>query len=61
MSNKVTKINVHVIKCDLTQPFAFSQGWVKKRSSTLVEIAAAKRNRLLEMSWYPSLRFGLRT
>ena len=38
MSNKVTKINVHVIKCDLTQPFAFSQGWVKKRSSTLVEI-----------------------
>ena len=38
MTNKVTKVNVHVIKCDLSQPFAFSQGWVKKRSATLVEI-----------------------
>ena len=38
MTNKVTKVNVHVIKCDLNQPFSFSQGWVKQRSATLVEI-----------------------
>ena len=38
MTIKVTKIAVHVIKCDLDIPFAFSQGWVKKRSATLVEI-----------------------
>ena len=38
MTIKVSKINVHVIKCDLDQPFAFSQGWVNKRSATLVEI-----------------------
>ena len=38
MTIKVTKITVHVIKCDLDIPFAFSQGWVKKRSATLVEI-----------------------
>ena len=38
MTIKVTKVNVHVIKCNLDQPFAFSQGWVKKRSATLVQI-----------------------
>ena len=38
MTIKVTKIAVHLIKCDLDIPFAFSQGWVKKRSATLVEI-----------------------
>ena len=38
MAIKVTKVNVHVIKCNLEQPFAFSQGWVNKRSATLVEI-----------------------
>ncbi len=38
MTIKVTKIAVHVIKCDLDIPFSFSQGWVKKRSATLVEI-----------------------
>ena len=38
MSLKITKINVHVIKSPLIKPFAFSQGWVKERSATLVEI-----------------------
>ncbi len=38
MTIKVTKVNIHVIKCNLNQPFAFSQGWVKKRSATLVQI-----------------------
>ena len=38
MSLKIKDIIVHVIKSDLDVPFAFSQGWVKKRSVTLVEI-----------------------
>ena len=38
MSFKIKDIIVHVIKSDLDVPFAFSQGWVKKRSATLVEI-----------------------
>jgi hypothetical protein len=38
MSLKIKDIIVHVIKSDLDIPFAFSQGWVKKRSATLVEI-----------------------
>ena len=38
MSIKITDVIVHVIKSDLDVPFAFSQGWVKKRSATLVEI-----------------------
>ena len=38
MSIKIKDIIVHVIKSDLDVPFAFSQGWVTKRSATLVEI-----------------------
>ena len=38
MSIKITKINIHIIKSKLQEPFAFSQGWVKERSATLVEI-----------------------
>jgi len=38
MSIKIKDIIVHVIKSELDIPFAFSQGWVKKRSATLVEI-----------------------
>ena len=35
---KITEIRIHVLKTALTEPFAFSQGWVKQRSSTLVEV-----------------------
>jgi D-galactarolactone cycloisomerase len=35
---KIAGIRVHILKSPLSQPFAFSQGWVKTRSATLVEI-----------------------
>jgi D-galactarolactone cycloisomerase len=35
---KITAIQTHVLKSPLTQPFAFSQGWVNTRSATLVEV-----------------------
>ncbi len=35
---KITDIRIHVLKSALTEPFAFSQGWVKQRSATLVEV-----------------------
>ena len=35
---KITAVNVHVLKSPLAEPFAFSQGWVRQRSATLVEI-----------------------
>ena len=38
MGIKITDIVVHIIKSSLEVPFAFSQGWVKQRSATLVEI-----------------------
>jgi len=38
MGIKITNVDIHVIKSDLDVPFAFSQGWVNKRSATLVEI-----------------------
>ncbi|MDB9916036.1 mandelate racemase/muconate lactonizing enzyme family protein [Alphaproteobacteria bacterium] len=38
MGLKITDIVVHIIKSNLEVPFAFSQGWVKQRSATLVEI-----------------------
>ena len=38
MSIKITSIKVHVIQSHLETPFSFSQGWVNKRSATLVEI-----------------------
>ena len=38
MGIKITNVYIHVIKSDLDVPFAFSQGWVNKRSATLVEI-----------------------
>lgn len=36
---KIDRIRVHILKCPLETPFAFSQGWVHQRSATLVEIA----------------------
>lgn len=35
---KITNIRVHILKSPLSQPFAFSQGWVRQRCATLVEI-----------------------
>ena len=36
---KITTVRVHVLKSPLAEPFAFSQGWVRQRSATLVEIS----------------------
>lgn len=35
---KITGVRIHILKSQLEQPFAFSQGWVRQRSATLVEI-----------------------
>ena len=35
---KITGAKVHILKSKLEQPFAFSQGWVRQRSATLVEV-----------------------
>jgi D-galactarolactone cycloisomerase len=35
---KITGVRVHVLKSPLAQPFAFSQGWVRQRAATLVEV-----------------------
>lgn len=35
---KITAVDVFVLKTPLDEPFAFSQGWVRQRSATLVRI-----------------------
>jgi D-galactarolactone cycloisomerase len=35
---KIVDVKVHLLQSALTQPFAFSQGWVRRRSATLVEV-----------------------
>ena len=35
---KITDLHIHVLKSPLSEPFAFSQGWVRQRSATLLEI-----------------------
>ena len=35
---KIGDIKIHVLKSALAEPFAFSQGWVRQRSATLVEV-----------------------
>lgn len=35
---KIVEIKAHPLRTELQQPFAFSQGWVKHRSATLVEV-----------------------
>ena len=35
---KIVDIRIHVLKSPLAEPFAFSQGWVRQRSATLVEV-----------------------
>jgi len=39
---KITDIQIHVLKSPLAEPFAFSQGWVRQRSATLVEVITAE-------------------
>ncbi len=36
---RITGIKIHVLKSPLSEPFAFSQGWVRQRSATLIEVA----------------------
>jgi len=36
---KITDVRVHMLQSPLAQPFAFSQGWVDRRSATLVEVS----------------------
>ena len=40
---KITDIAIHVLKSPLAEPFAFSQGWVRQRSATLVEVMTDQR------------------
>src|SRR6185436_13359171 len=35
---KIADLHIHVLKSPLAEPFAFSQGWVKQRCATLLEI-----------------------
>ena len=35
---KITNVRAHVLRSQLPQPFAFSQGWVFSRGATLVEV-----------------------
>lgn len=35
---KIVEVRVHPLRTPLEQPFAFSQGWVRHRSATIVEI-----------------------
>jgi D-galactarolactone cycloisomerase len=35
---KIIDVKVHVLQSPLAEPFAFSQGWVHRRSATLVEV-----------------------
>jgi D-galactarolactone cycloisomerase len=35
---KIADLKVHVLKCPLAEPFAFSQGWVRQRCATLLEV-----------------------
>ena len=35
---KITDLTIHILKSPLAEPFAFSQGWVRQRVATLVEV-----------------------
>ncbi len=35
---KITAVNTYVLKSPLQTPFAFSQGWVRQRAATIVEV-----------------------
>jgi D-galactarolactone cycloisomerase len=52
---KITEIKTYPLRTNLEQPFAFSQGWVKQRSSTIVEIVTDEGI----TGWGESLCMGL--
>ena len=35
---RIAELKIHVLKSALAEPFAFSQGWVRQRCATLVEV-----------------------
>ena len=35
---KIISVTAHPLRTELETPFAFSQGWVRARSATLVEV-----------------------
>ena len=35
---KISSVDIYVLSTPLDTPFAFSQGWVRRRSATLVRI-----------------------
>ncbi len=35
---KIADLKIHVLKSPLAEPFAFSQGWVRQRSATIIEV-----------------------
>ena len=35
---KIVDIKTYALQSPLAQPFAFSQGWVNRRSATIVEV-----------------------
>lgn len=35
---KIVDLDIHVLKSSLGEPFAFSQGWVRQRCATIVEV-----------------------
>jgi D-galactarolactone cycloisomerase len=51
----IASIRVHVISAPLSEPFAFSQGWVHQRNSVLVEV----RSRAGVTGWGECLCHGL--
>lgn len=41
MCSRIERVQVHVLRAPLPEPFAFSQGWATHRSSVLVEIQSS--------------------
>lgn len=37
---KISEVRVWALRCPIEQPFAFSQGWVRERAATIVEVVA---------------------
>ena len=52
---KITDIKTHVLATELAEPFSFSMGWVKKRSTMIVEIITDEG----VIGWGESLCHGL--
>jgi len=52
---KIADVKVHVLTAPLETPFAFSMGWVKKRSAAIVEMTTKTG----VVGWGESLCHGL--